>query len=566
MRHLLARGLCLLLVLALCLPALAEDTHFVPENPDQMPAETVFTDIDLNERLPLDREGLGEMTANGVHYADGTTKKILLPLPFRMKKGDSVIVAIEGRFDSEKDKGITVNLSNSILDNCAQMSQSITQTAPGEFYAEVELVASKNADCLLLYGHSLFSSFQDLTISAVKVDSPIAANGHKSLSYTESVQQPWYQDMLDKAVLNVGSGVRMREVIARAQSGENITIATIGGSITEGAGATRYRECYAYRIYEGFKQRYGAGDGSNVHFVNAGVGGTPSTFGFMRWQRDVVDRVQDDDGLPDLVVIEYAVNDGGEPTNHRCYESLVRTVLAQPNHPAVILLFSVFPSGYTLQKDIAPIGYAADLLMISMRDSAFPYVDDKWMSESFFYDEYHPTTLGHHVMGDCVLYGIETAAAMGSDVDNDPDAAPAYGLDYMGLTPIFRDQLTETSGVNLGSFTADDTTSYTNQPVGRVCGPNFQHRSGVEPLTFTANCKNLLIAYRTMSDASYGNAEVWIDGHRMATLRANTGSWGQSVVDLVLNQPVSAEHTIEIRMQEGSENKKFTITCLAYTP
>ena len=49
----------------------------------------------------------------------------------------------------------------------------------------------------------------------------------------------------------------------------------------------------------------------NVKLVNAGVGGTPSTFGLMRYQRDVVERVTDPDGLPDIVIIEFSVNDWG---------------------------------------------------------------------------------------------------------------------------------------------------------------------------------------------------------------------------------------------------------------
>jgi hypothetical protein len=67
-----------------------------------------------------------------------------------------------------------------------------------------------------------------------------------------------------------------------------------------------------------------------VRFVNAGVGGTPSTFGLMRYQRDIADRVQDADGLPDLVIVEFSVNDYQEPTGHRCFESLVKTILSQP--------------------------------------------------------------------------------------------------------------------------------------------------------------------------------------------------------------------------------------------
>ena len=82
------------------------------------------------------------------------------------------------------------------------------------------------------------------------------------------------------------------------------------------------------------------------------MGGTPSELGMLRFERDVVR----DGVLPDLVVIEFAVNDEGDETKGRCYESLVRKVLALPNHPAVILLFAVFASDWNLQTRLAPVG------------------------------------------------------------------------------------------------------------------------------------------------------------------------------------------------------------------
>lgn len=539
------------------------DEHFVPENPDMM--RDALT-IDLAGRVAVDSQHSGEMTEEGLRFSGAQTQKIRFLLPFHVKKDSHVMVEITGRFDSEKDKGLTVTLTNGSLASCSTSRPEIRRVDGQVFTETLEYTANQAADSIMLSGSSVLSRFNDVTILKIRVVSDVM-NDPGSLSYSESVKQEWYQALLDNAVLNLGSTVRLREVIARAQAGEKITIATIGGSITEGAGAMTYKECYAYKIFEGFKARYGAGDGSNVAFVNAGVGGTPSPFGWMRWERDIVSRVKDDDGLPDLVIIEYAVNDGGEPTNHRAYESMVRSILAQPNHPAVILLFSVFPSGYVLQKEISPVGYAADLMMISIKNGAFPYVNDKWSEEAFFYDMYHPTSLGHSVMADCVLHGIEQAAEDESNRDVDLTAAPAFGTDFIGMQRIFRDSIDPALGLELGSFSGDDTASYQNLPVGRVCGKNFHHAGGSnEPLTFTASFKNLMIAYRAVGDTRFGDADVYIDGKWVKRLKGNTGSWGQSVVDLLWDKEETADHTVEIRMAEGSEASKFTITCISYTP
>ncbi len=387
--------------------------------------------------------------------------------------------------------------------------------------------------------------------------------------YGKAKDEAWYQQVLARAQMSLGNNARLKRVIERAGAGEEITLAVIGGSITEGAGAGRYKECWAVRVAERFGSVYGVDGGKNVKLVNAGVGGTASTYGLMRYQRDVVERVTDPDGLPDVVIIEYSVNDWGEPTGHRCFEALVRTALSQPNEPAVILLFAVFKNGWNLQDELKKIGKTYDLMMVSIRDGAFPEVGNHWTAKEFFYDEYHPTSLGHVIMADCILSAIDAAnRAETSAADVDPGALPAYGADYVGLKTIYAGRETEGVAVSRGGFAQDDKTSYANTPVGRVCGENFFHNTGDgnEPLRVEASFKKLLVAWRAMSGKDYGRAEVLVDGKVRATLEGGDGKWGQSEVILAFDARESAAHTVEIRMAEGSENKKFTITCLAIVP
>ena len=60
--------------------------------------------------------------------------------------------------------------------------------------------------------------------------------------------------------------------------------------------------------------------------------------------------------MPDIVFIEFAVNDYQEPTNGEAYESMVRKVLNQPNQPAVVLVFSVFKTKWNMQDFYQPLG------------------------------------------------------------------------------------------------------------------------------------------------------------------------------------------------------------------
>ena len=384
--------------------------------------------------------------------------------------------------------------------------------------------------------------------------------------FSSEGKEAWYQDMLKDGILSVGNNRRLKDVIRRAQGGETITVATIGGSITEGAGAAKYDECYASRFVQGFAARYGAGD--NVKFVNAGVGGTPSTFGLMRYDRDVAARVKDGDGLADLVIVEFAVNDYQEPTKHRCYESLVKKILSQENKPAVILLFAVFNGGFNLQGELKKVGETYDLMMVSIKDAAYPHIGKELSEKEFFFDQYHPTSMGHGIMADCLLAAVEEANARETDdTDINLDVESAYGTEFMNLTTLYGSSpIPADAELIRGGFAHDDTGAYSNLPVGRVCGQNFHHDAvdGNDPLVFRATFRKLLIAWRAVSDPKYGEAEIWVDGKLKRTLKGAADKWGQSEVIPLWDAKEPLEHTVEIRMSEETKDKRFTITAISY--
>lgn len=170
--------------------------------------------------------------------------------------------------------------------------------------------------------------------------------------------EEWTQAMYDKAMVSYGNTSMMQNVIKKAQSGEKVTVAYLGGSITEGisAGADG---CYAKLTYDYFAQKFGTGD--NVQYVNAGLSGTPSKLGILRLDRDVLAYE------PDICFIEFAVNDGTETDYQNAYESIVRTLLQKNITP--VLLFSVTENDHSAQDYMKQIGEFYHLPMISYCDA-----------------------------------------------------------------------------------------------------------------------------------------------------------------------------------------------------
>ena len=215
-----------------------------------------------------------------------------------------------------------------------------------------------------------------------------------------------YCAMIEKSLMNLGNTYRIRKAIEKAKAGKDVTVAYIGGSITQGAGATPINtECYAYKSYQLFQNRFASGN--NVKFIKAGVGGTPSELGMLRFDRDVLR----DGEKPDIVIVEFAVNDEGDETKGDCYESLVRKILKLDWNPAVVLLFSVFANDWNLQERLRPVGDLYDLPMVSIRDAVVEQFTKKegrvLTKNQFFYDMFHPSNIGHTIMADCLQYLFE---------------------------------------------------------------------------------------------------------------------------------------------------------------
>ena len=382
----------------------------------------------------------------------------------------------------------------------------------------------------------------------------------------EYAEEAWYTEALKESEVSLGNNLRLKKVIDRAKSGEQITIGTVGGSITEGALAAKYEECWAMRFAAQFGETYGTDGGANVTLVNCGVGGTPSPFGYMRYGRDILSRVPetDPDGYPDIVVIEYAVNDWAEPTGCRCYESMVKEILSQPNGPAVILLFSARNDGWNVQDELQKIGRRYDLMMVSVRDGLYRHLDKDFPKKQFYKDEYHPNSTGHGMMADALMTAVSDAyTAETAEADIDLTVKPVYGTDFMGLKTVYGDSGADGITVERGSFDKVDKTTYSNRPVGQVCGKNFCHgtTSGTDPMKVTGVFRKCLVAWKAAAEDTYGTAEILVDGRVKATLKGGSGKWGQSEVVLVLDEQEAAEHTIEIRAVE--QGKRFTVTAVS---
>ena len=119
---------------------------------------------------------------------------------------------------------------------------------------------------------------------------------------------------------------RIKSVIQRAQSGQELTIGFLGGSITQGSLATVHENTYAYRVYKWWCDTFPQ---AKFNYVNGGIGGTDSYYGVSRAVTDVLMY------QPDLVVVDFSVNDVDNIYCEETFEGVLRKLLCWSSRPAV---------------------------------------------------------------------------------------------------------------------------------------------------------------------------------------------------------------------------------------
>lgn len=380
-----------------------------------------------------------------------------------------------------------------------------------------------------------------------------------------------YQEMLRKSLVQTGNNARLKTAIERAKRGEDITIAFIGGSITQGAGAVPINtKCYAWKTFEGLCSLAGKGVDENIHYVKAGVGGTPSELGMIRYERDVC---RDGKVAPDIVIVEFSVNDEGDETKGVCYESLVRKILAAENKPAVILLFAVFANDWNLQERLGVVGERYQLPMVSTRDCVVEQFYQKSgegkvvTKNQFFYDCFHPTNIGHQIMADGLVYLMREADRSLMDEDTlDLASVPAViGGAFEQVWLYDRSSEAETVRILSAGDFAETDDELQGVEMDRDLTQtkefpyNWKHMKGEKPFVMEICCTGLVMVNKDSGAPDAGCAQVFVDGEAVLSVDPKVNGWTHCNPLICFQNRERRTWRVEVRMQPGDEDKEFTI-------
>lgn len=341
--------------------------------------------------------------------------------------------------------------------------------------------------------------------------------------------------VLARGLVSEGDLARLRSVIARAQAGEPITIAGIGGSITASGLATRPENRYLNRFGSWWNGRFK----QTARLVNAGVGASGSLYGVFRTDRDVLRNA------PDLVVVEFAVNDAAaDPDTGPAMEALVRKLLRGGKAPAVIMLFTMREDGTNAQDVHAAVGRHYGIPMLSYRDALYPAVERgviRWGELAG--DHVHPGDKGMEYIAMLLTNFVERVAQAPAAVAITPDLPArlhpeSEALENGVLLPAARLPIRQNAGWRTGDY-------WLFQGVLSADTPDAT-------LTCAVQGARLYLAHKKLAGAM-GRVEVRVDDRAPLILDGffeTTGAWkgGHVVFPLIADGLAAGDHTLRVKL------------------
>lgn len=326
--------------------------------------------------------------------------------------------------------------------------------------------------------------------------------------------------MIANSRYNVGNQVRLAKVIKKLQAGEEVTVAYLGGSITQGSSAGDDK-CYARLTTNWLEEKFPE---AKINYVRAGIGATGSYIGVHRADRDVLAY------SPDLVFIDFSVNDTTErtATNKETYEGLLRKLWKAESAPAIVTIAMTQQDGTSFQEYHGEIVKKYDIPMISYRNAILDVIDKGYIQWTDISDDnIHPNIPGHQVLTDLITDYLRSV------IDNvDSITGEESNFDVADAVTKYEDASVLTSEnttpKSLGGF-AVKSGLFGNFSEAWMVRSTEGAFTDDDAIVFEAECNNVGLLYGKLT-SNAGKAEVYVDDNLCATIDADfTGGWGSYV-------------------------------------
>ena len=351
---------------------------------------------------------------------------------------------------------------------------------------------------------------------------------------------------------------RLKNLMKRAAKGESLVIGFLGGSITQGSLSSTPKTCYAYLVYEWWKKSF---PNAAFSFVNGGIGGTTSHYGGARAWKDVLCY------RPDIVTVDFSVNDDANEFFEETYEGTLRRLLAAPSAPAVVVLNNVFyDTGKNAQDYHNRIADHYGIPHVSIKDTVYPDVESgKIVRADITPDNLHPNDKGHRLVADeiCKLLDsikaeMEEEKIAGENIEGKSTKTEASVLLPAPLTENAYEhsrliQIQDNEAI-LDGFLVDPIEKKGMLDIFKN-GWTAAHTN--DKISFEIECSCLAVQYRKSVQQPVPKAKAVIDGdeaHAVILDGNFTEDWGDCLyLEPLLHHAEKKVHKIEIIVTDAKD-------------
>lgn len=346
---------------------------------------------------------------------------------------------------------------------------------------------------------------------------------------------------------------RLKNLMKRAANGESLVIGFLGGSITQGSLSSTPKTCYAYLVYEWWKKSF---PNAAFSFVNGGIGGTTSHYGGARAWKDVLCY------RPDIVTVDFSVNDDANEFFEETYEGTLRRLLAAPSAPAVVVLNNVFyDTGKNAQDYHNRIADHYGIPHVSIKDTIFPDVESgKIVRADITPDNLHPNDKGHRLVADeiCKLLDsikeeLEKEDTEGKIIETNDLASLPAPLTENAYEHSRLIQIQDNEAI-LDGFLVDPIEKKGMLDIFKN-GWTAAHTN--DKISFEIECSCLAVQYRKSVQQPVPKAKAVIDGdeaHAVILDGNFTEDWGDCLyLEPLLHHAEKKVHKIEITVTDAKD-------------
>lgn len=319
-----------------------------------------------------------------------------------------------------------------------------------------------------------------------------------------------------------GDCSRLKAFVSKCLDGKDVTVVAIGGSVTRGESASSFDNAYYSLVGDWISRRWNV----KVNSINAGSNGTGSVIGVERVERDVLRHE------PDLVIVEFSVNDGDNDLDKEAYESLIIRLLSAPCRPAVIHMAMCNRDQHSSERIHSEICSHYNVPLLSL----IPFIQWEKDTAPYFIDGVHPTDAGFKVVANLITMKLADVEANLAEIPDEIPPLPSK-LTNAGLADCRAVDVKDIPGIKMGDWHADGSNT--------VC-----ERAGGEPLVITADCSYILIKYEQSDKHNATIRIVADDDEENAKTICNHGFY-YNFVESFCMEKLPGKHTVKIYMTEG---------------